>query len=147
MIALACDHGGFDLMQEVKSYLTKRGLTYKDFGTHCSDSCDYPSIAIPAARAIASGECERGIFICGTGIGISIAANKISGIRAAVCSDCFSAEMTRLHNDANVIAIGARVTGAGLALKIIEQFLDTKFEGGERHMRRIEMLKELEGGC
>lgn len=133
-------------MQEVKSYLAERGLAYKDFGTNSLDSCDYPVIAIPAARAISSGECERGIFICGTGIGISIVANKTPGVRAAVCSDCFSAEMTRLHNDSNVIAIGARVVGAGLALKIIERFLDTAFEGGDRHNRRIAMITELEDG-
>ena len=143
MIAVACDHGGFELMREVKAYLGERGLLYKDFGTFSTDSCDYPSIAVPAARAIANGECQRGIFICGTGIGISIAANKIPGIRAAVCSDSFTAEMTRAHNDANVLALGARVVGAGLALKIVETFLNTEFEGG-RHSRRVDMIKELE---
>jgi len=143
MIALACDHGGYELMQEVKAYLDERGLAYKDFGTNSLESCDYPEIAVPAARSISRGECDRGIFICGTGIGISIAANKIPGIRAAVCGDCFSAEMTRRHNDANIIAIGARVTGSGLALKIIEQFLNTEFEGG-RHVRRVEMITRLE---
>ena len=144
MIALACDHGGYALMQEVKVYLENRGLAYKCFGTNSADSCDYPDFAAPAARAIVNGECARGIFICGTGIGMAIAANKIPGIRAAVCGDCFSAEMTRLHNNANVVSIGARVTGAGLALMIIERFLDTVFEGGERHERRIGMLYELE---
>ena len=145
MIALACDHGGFDLMVEVKSYLDGRGYEYKDFGTYSTDSCDYPGIAAPAARAITGGECERGIFICGTGVGMSIAANKIPGIRAALCSDCFTAEMTRLHNNANVITLGARVTGPGLALKIIETFLATGFEAGGRHSRRVEMLDELDG--
>jgi ribose 5-phosphate isomerase B len=130
-------------MQEVKEYLNARGLAYKDFGADTEESCDYPTIAYPAAKAIADGECEKGIFICGTGIGISIAANKVRGIRAAVCGDTFSAEMTRAHNDANVLAIGARVTGAGLALKIIEIFLTTEFEGG-RHARRVELISELE---
>ena len=143
MIALACDHGGFRLMQEVKEYLNERGLAYSDFGTDSEKSCDYPTIAYPAAKAIVDGACEKGIFICGTGIGISIAANKIRGIRAAVCGDTFSAEMTRAHNDANVLAIGARVTGPGLALKIIDIFLATEFEGG-RHARRVELISELE---
>jgi len=143
MIALACDHGGFRLMQEVKEYLNEQGLPYKDFGVDSDESCDYPAIAYPAAKAIADGECGKGIFICGTGIGISIAANKVRGIRAAVCGDTFSAEMTRRHNDANVLAIGARVTGPGLALKIIEIFLKTEFESG-RHARRVELISELE---
>jgi len=144
MISLACDHGGFELMREVKAYLDAEGLEYKDFGTHSADSCDYPEIAIRAAKAISSGECGKGIFICGTGIGMGIAANKIAGIRAAPCSDCFSAEMTRRHNDANVLTLGARVTGAGLALKIVETFLNTDFEQGGRHSRRVDMLKALE---
>ena len=132
-------------MVEVKSYLDGRGFEYRDFGTYTADSCDYPEIAANAARAIAGGECDMGIFICGTGVGMSIAANKVAGIRAALCSDCFTAEMTRRHNDANVIALGARVTGSGLALKIIETFLATGFEAGGRHSRRIEMLDELDG--
>lgn len=144
MIALACDHGGFGLMCEVKSYLDDRGFAYKDFGTYSDVSCDYPEFAARAARAIVGGECERGIFICGTGVGMSIAANKISGIRAALCSDCFTAEMTRRHNDANVLALGARVTGFGLALKIVESFLDTGFDGSGRHSRRVAMLSELD---
>ena len=143
MIALACDHGGFDLMREVKAYLDTGGYEYKDFGTYSAESCDYPEIAIRAAYAITGGECDKGIFICGTGVGMSIAANKIPGIRAALCCDCFTAEMTRRHNDANVIALGGRVTGAGLAIKIIEQFLCTEFESG-RHGRRVDMLKELD---
>ena len=143
MIALACDHGGFELMKEVKAFLDAGGFTYKDFGTYTAESCDYPGIAGSAAQAIASGACDRGIFICGTGVGMSIAANKIPGIRAALCCDCFTAEMTRRHNDANVITLGGRVTGAGLAIKIIEQFLNTGFDGG-RHSRRVEMLNALD---
>jgi len=144
MIALACDHGGFDLMREVKVYLGECGHVYKDFGTYNTESCDYPEIAVRAAGAIISGECDRGIFICGTGVGMSIAANKVPGIRAALCADCFTAEMTRRHNDANVVVLGGRVTGAGLALKIIEIFLSTGFESGGRHSRRVDMLGELD---
>ena len=144
MIALACDHGGFELMQDVKVFLGSGGYAYKDFGTDSTESCDYPDIAAIAARAVSSGECEKGIFICGTGAGMSIAANKIPGVRAALCSDCFTAEMTRRHNNANVLALGARVTGAGLALKIIEIFLNTGFEDGGRHRRRVDMLGELD---
>ena len=143
MIALACDHGGFDLMQEVKSFLDTNGIKYKDFGTYSQESCDYPEIAIVAARAVADGECDKGIFICGTGVGMAIAANKTSGIRAALCNDCFTAEMARRHNDANVLTLGDRVTGVGLALKIAEQFLNTGFDGG-RHSRRVEMLNALD---
>ena len=138
MIAIGCDHGGFALKQEIQEHLSSRGLEYKDFGTYTTDSCDYPSYGEAVARAIVSGECERGIVICGTGIGMSIAANKVNGIRCALCSDCFSAEMTRLHNDANMLALGARVLGPGLALKIVDIFLDTGFEGG-RHARRVEI--------
>ena len=144
MIAIACDHGGFELMQDVKAYLGSGGYAYKDFGTYSAESCDYPDIAALAACAVSSGECEKGIFICGTGVGMSIAANKIPGVRAALCADCFTAEMTRRHNNANVITLGARVTGAGLALKIIELFLNTDFEDGGRHRRRVDMLDELD---
>ena len=141
MIALGCDHGGYALMQSVKAHLDELGLEYKDFGTYSSDSCDYPVYAKAAANAVASGECEKGILICGTGIGISIAANKVKGIRAALCSDCFSAEMTRRHNDANMLAMGARVLGEGLALKIVDIFLNTPFDGG-RHARRVDMIED-----
>lgn len=141
MIALGCDHGGFDLMQKVKAHLEEKGLEYKDFGTYSTESCDYPIYAKAAAKAVASGECERGILICGTGIGISIAANKVKGIRAALCSDCFSAEMTRRHNNANMLAMGARVLGEGLALKIVDTFLETEFDGG-RHARRVDMIED-----
>ena len=141
MIALGCDHGGYALMQSVKAHLDELGLEYKDFGTYSTDSCDYPVYAKAAANAVASGECEKGILICGTGIGISIAANKVKGIRAALCSDCFSAEMTRRHNDANMLAMGARVLGEGLALKIVDIFLNTPFGGG-RHARRVDMIED-----
>ena len=143
MIALGCDHGGYELMQAVKAHLDELGLAYQDFGTFSADSCDYPVYAEKAARAVASGACDRGILICGTGIGISISANKIKGIRAALCSDCYSAEMTRRHNDANMLAMGARVLGEGLALKIVDTFLTTEFEGG-RHKRRVDLITELE---
>ena len=142
MIALGCDHGGYQLMQEVKAHLEKRGLEYRDFGTYSDASCDYPEYARAAAKAVASGECERGIVICGTGIGVSITANKIKGIRCALCGDCFSAQATREHNDANMLALGARVTGSGLALKIVDIFLDTPFSDEERHIRRIGMIEE-----
>ena len=144
MIALACDHGGFELMKEVKAYLDENGYAYKDFGTHSPESCDYPDIALIAASAITDNECDRGIFICGTGIGMSIAANKIPGIRAAHCTDCFTAEMTRRHNDSNVITLGGRITGPGLALKILDVFLNTGFEEGGRHGRRVDKLGELD---
>ena len=142
MIAIGSDHGGFELKQEIMAHLEKRGLAYKDFGTYTPDSCDYPIYGRAVAKAVASGECDRGIIICGTGIGISITANKIPGIRAALCTDCFCAEATRLHNDANILALGGRVVGPGLALKIVDTFLDTPFSGDERHMRRISMIEE-----
>ncbi len=142
MIALGSDHGGFQLKESIKKHLDSRGLAYKDYGTYSADACDYPVYGRKAAQAVASGECERGIIICGTGIGISITANKIPGIRAALCGDCFSAEATRLHNDANMLALGARVTGEGLALKIVDTFLDTPFSGDERHKRRISLIEE-----
>ena len=142
-IALGCDHGGYLLMQEIKKYLEEAGLPYEDFGTRSQESCDYPVYAEKAARAVASGECSRGILICGTGIGVSICANKIKGIRCALCGDCYSAEYTRRHNDANMLAMGARVTGPGLAVKIADTFLNTGFEGG-RHERRVKLMMELE---
>ena len=141
MIAIGCDHGGYALKQEVMKHLAERGLEYKDFGTYSEDSCDYPVCGKAVAHAVADGDCDRGILICGTGIGISITANKVPGIRAALCGDCFSAEATRLHNDANILAMGARVVGAGLALKIVDTFLDTPFSGDERHVRRINMIE------
>ena len=143
MIAIGSDHGGFALKQEIMKHLEERKLEYIDFGTYSSDSCDYPQYGAAVGRAVASGSCERGILICGTGIGISISANKIHGVRAALCGDCFSAEMTRRHNDANIVALGARVVGPGLSLKIVDTFLDTEFEGG-RHARRVEQMMALE---
>lgn len=141
MIAIGSDHGGFALKKAIMKHLSDRGLEYKDFGTYTEDSCDYPDFGRAVALAVASGECERGIAICGTGIGISITANKVRGIRAALCGDCFSAEATRAHNDANVLALGARVVGEGLALKIVDTFLDTPFSNDERHIRRISKIE------
>ena len=140
MIAIGSDHGGFELKEAIKKHLDKRGLEYKDYGTYTKDSCDYPVYGKLVGHAVADGECDRGIIICGTGIGISITANKIKGVRAALCGDCFSAEATRLHNDANILALGARVTAEGLALKIVDTFLDTEFSGDERHIRRIGLI-------
>ncbi len=142
MIALGCDQAGFELMQEVKTYLTGNGYEFKDFGTYSTEACDYPVYGKLVANAVASGECDKGILVCGTGIGISIAANKVPGIRAAVCTDCFTAEATRQHNDANVLALGGRVVGKGLALKIVETFLTTPFSNAERHIRRVNMLEQ-----
>lgn len=144
MIALGCDHGGYELMQEVKAHLTKRGFEYKDFGCYSTESVDYPQYGRAAANAVASGECECGILICGTGIGISIAANKVPGIRCALCTDCFMAQATKEHNDANMLAFGARVVGPGLALKIVDTFLDTPFSNDERHKRRIAQIEKGE---
>ena len=142
MIALGSDQAGYELKQVIMKHLEERGLEYKDYGSYSADPVDYPIYGKKVANAIVSGECDRGILICGTGIGISIAANKVKGIRAAVCSDCFSAEATRLHNDANILAFGARVVGPGLAEKIVDTFLDTEFSGVERHARRVEMIEE-----
>ena len=142
MIAIGSDHGGFELKEKLMEHLSERGLEYKDFGTYSSASCDYPVYAKAVANAVASGECDRGIIICGTGIGVSITANKVRGIRAALCGDCFSAEATRQHNDANVLCMGARVVGEGLALKIADTFLDTPFSNDERHIRRISKIED-----
>lgn len=141
MIAIGSDHGGFELKKKIMAHLDARGLEYKDFGTYSDASCDYPVYGKAVAKAVASGECERGILICGTGIGISITANKVPGIRAALCTDCFMAEATRLHNDANILALGGRVVGDGLALKIVDTFLDTPFSNDERHKRRISLIE------
>ena len=137
MIAIGSDHAGYALKQAVMEHLKARGEEYKDYGTYSADSCDYPDFAEAVSRAIIEGEAQKGILICGTGIGISIAANRHKEIRAAVCGDCFSAEATRQHNDANVLAMGARVVGEGLALKIVDTFLDTDFSNGANHVRRI----------
>ena len=142
MIGIGSDHGGFALKEAIKKHLEERGLECKDYGTYSDASCDYPVYGRAVAKAVAAGECQLGILICGTGIGISITANKVPGVRAALCSDCFSAEATRLHNNANILALGARVLGEGLALKIVDTFLDTPFSNDERHIRRISMIEE-----
>ncbi|MBQ5918379.1 MAG: ribose 5-phosphate isomerase B [Lachnospiraceae bacterium] len=142
MIALGCDQGGFALKQEIMAHLKERGLEFKDYGSYDEQSVDYPVYAKKVAEAILSGECEKGILICGTGIGISIVANRYEGIRAALCTDCFMAEATRLHNDANILAMGGRVVGPGLAIKMVDTFLDTPFSNEERHIRRINMIEK-----
>ena len=141
-IALGCDHGGYELKQHIIKVLEKLGYEYEDFGCYGLESCDYPDFGAAAARAVAEGKCDKGIVICTTGIGISIAANKVPGIRCALCGDCFSAKATRLHNNANVLALGALVTGPGLALEIVDIFLDTPFSEEERHSRRVSQLEE-----
>ncbi len=141
MIAIGCDHIGFLLKKDIIKYLDEHGLEYKDFGTDSDKSCDYPVFAKKVAEAILSGECDRGILLCGTGIGIAITANKYKGIRAATCHDVFSAEATRLHNDANILAMGSRVIGPGLAVMIADKFLNTEFSGDERHVRRVSMIE------
>ena len=145
MIALACDHSALEMKQEIKNLLDELGETYRDFGTDTNASCDYPVFGARAAKAVASGECEKGIVICGTGIGISLAANKVKGIRCALCSEPYSAELTRRHNNANMLALGARVIGPELAKMIVKTFLATPFEGG-RHQRRIDLLTAIEEG-
>lgn len=141
MIAIASDHGGYDLKERVKQYLEKEGTEYKDFGCYSKESCDYPDFVKPAAKAVAEGVCDRGIIICTTGIGISMCANRIPGVRCALCGDPVSAELTRLHNDANMLSLGAGVTGELLALDIVERFLNTPFSGDERHKRRIAKIE------
>ncbi len=141
MIAIGSDHGGFELKQTVIGYLEKKGIAYKDFGCYDKNSCDYPVFGKAAAKAVASGECEKGIVFCTTGLGISMAANKVPGIRCAVCQDCYSAKMTRLHNDANMLALGGGIVGPNLAVEITETFLNTPFSGEEKHCRRIGMLE------
>ncbi len=137
MIGIGSDHGGYDLKQEIIAYLEANNYEYKDYGCYSSEAVDYPDIAQPLAKDVVSEKLEKGILICGTGIGISIAANKIKGVRAALAHDVFSAEATRLHNDANIVCMGGRVIGAGLAIKIVETFLNTDFSGDERHSRRV----------
>jgi len=142
MIAIGSDQGGYALKQQVMEHLTERKAEYRDFGSYDESSCDYPIYAKAVAKAVAEGECEFGILICGTGIGVSITANKIPGIRAALCTDCFCAEATRLHNDANILCLGGRVVGSGLACKIVDTFLDTPFSKEPRHVRRIGMIED-----
>ena len=143
-IAIACDHGAFDLKQKVSAHLSAKGYEVVDFGTHSKDSCDYPDFAGPAARAVASGACEKGILLCTTGIGVSITANKVKGIRCALLSDLLSAELTRLHNYTNMMAVGAGVVGENLALAIVDKWLTTPFSGEARHQRRIDKMMALE---
>ena len=142
-IAVACDHGGLNLKNEVIKYLKEHGYEYVNFGTDTDDSCDYPDLALPAAESVASGKCEKGIIICSTGIGVSIVANKVPGVRCAHCHDSYCAEFPRRHNDANVLAMGEKVVGVGYALKIVETFLTTEFEGG-RHQRRVDKITSIE---
>ena len=143
-IALGCDHGGYDLKQHVIKVLERLGHEAEDFGCFSKESCDYPDFGAAAAKAVAAGKCDRGIVICTTGIGISIAANKVKGVRCAHCADCLQAEMPRRHNDANMMAIGAGFTGPNMAERMVEAFLSTEFEGG-RHARRVEKMMALEG--
>ena len=145
MIAIACDHSALEMKETIKKLLDDMGLAYKDFGTNSEESCHYPSFGARAAKAVASGECERGILICGTGIGMSLAANKVKGIRCVACSEPYSARLSRAHNNANMLAIGARVIGPEMAKMIVGEFLNTAFEGG-RHQVRVDMLTALENG-
>ena len=142
-IAIACDHGGYEMKCALKKHLEERGFELFDFGSDSTASVDYPDYALPASLAVAKGECELGILICGTGIGMSLCANKVKGIRAACCADTFSARMTRLHNDANILCLGARVVGLGLATDMVDLFLDTEFEG-DRHSTRIAKVMAIE---
>lgn len=142
-IAIGCDHGGLNLKNEIVTYLKSEGIETKDFGAYTEESCDYPDIALPVAEAVACKEFDFGILVCGTGIGISIAANKVPGIRAALCSDTFSAHATREHNNANILAMGERVVGRGLAIDIVKAFLGAEFEG-ERHNKRIDKITDIE---
>ena len=143
-IAVACDHGGLNLKKSTIAYLEKLGHEVKDFGTYDNSSCDYPDFALQAAEAVASGECERGIVVCSSGIGVSIVANKVKGIRCAHCHDLYCAKYTRLHNDANMLAFGEKVVGEGMMQELVTTFLTTKYEGGERHDRRIAKIKAIE---
>ncbi len=142
-IALGSDHGGYELKELIKEHLQKKGYELEDFGTSSTDSCDYPRFALAVGEAVAAGAYDRGILVCGTGVGISIAANKIPGIRCALAGDCFTAKATREHNDANILALGGRVTGPGLALEIVDIWLETEFQGG-RHKNRVDLITEIE---
>ena len=143
MIGLGSDHGGFQLKEVLKAHLEERGFEVKDYGIYTEEACDYPDIAETVAHAVADGECERAILICGTGIGVSMSANKVRGIRAACVSDCFSAKLTREHNDANILCMGGRVVGPGLACMIADAYLDAQFEGG-RHQIRVDKIMAIE---
>lgn len=144
MIAIGSDHAGYELKQEIMKYLSESHIEFKDFGTFDTKSCDYPDFADKTCAAVISGDCKLGILCCGTGIGMSIAANKIKGIRAACCSDYFSAKYTREHNDANILCLGGRVIGSGLACELVNVFLKTPFSNGENHIRRLKKISELE---
>ncbi len=143
ILAIGCDHGGFELKNAIIAHLNERGVEVKDFGTMDGSAVDYPEIALKVTSAITSGECKLGVLVCGTGIGMSMAANKVKGIRAAACSEQFSAKYTRLHNDANVLCLGGRVIGVGTGLEMVDLFIDTDFEGG-RHQRRVDMVMAIE---
>lgn len=143
MIALGSDHGGYELKMKIRKYLDEKNIAYEDMGCAGRDSCDYPVFGHAAAKAVASGRCDKGIVICTTGIGISISANKIPGIRCALCADSLSAKMTRLHNDANMLALGAGIVGENLALEIVDTFLNTPFSGEERHQRRVDLIDQV----
>ncbi len=143
MIAIGCDHGGYELKKFLIKHLEEKGIEYKDFGCDNTDSCDYPEYGHAVARSVASGECEKGIVICSTGIGISIAANKVKGIRAALCTNSLMARLTREHNDANVLALGAYIAGPQLAVDIMDTFLSTDFSNGERHVRRVGKIENV----
>lgn len=144
-LAIGADHGGYLLKEEIKKFLDAKGVAYEDFGCYSEASVDYPHIAVAVGHAIVDGKCDRGILVCGTGIGISIAANKVKGIRAAVCTDEFCAEYCRRHNNANILALGGRVLSTEKALKLVDIYLNTEFEGG-RHQRRVDMFTEIEEG-
>ena len=144
-ISVACDHGALDLKNAVKAHLEGKGIEVVDFGCHTLESCDYPDMIAPAAQAVANGECDKGIVLCTTGIGASITANKVKGIRCALLSDVLSARMTRLHNDTNVMALGAGIVGKNLALEIVDVWVGTEFSGDERHQRRINKMMAIEG--
>ena len=144
-VSIGCDHGALALKNKVVSHLQGKGYEVVDFGTHTNASCDYPEFAAAAAKAVASGECEKGIVLCTTGIGVSIAANKVDGIRCALLHETWSAKMTRLHNDTNMMAMGAGVVGENLALEIVDTWIGTEFSGDERHQRRIDKMMALEG--
>lgn len=144
MVAIGSDHGGYELKQTIIAHLEKKGISVKDMGCSSKESCDYPVFGHAVAKAVAEGTCEKGIVICTTGIGISISANKVKGIRCALCADTLSAKMTRLHNDANVLALGAGIVGENLAKEIVDTFLETAFSGEERHQRRVDLIEDTD---
>jgi len=143
-IAIGADHGGYELKQQLVDLLSAQGYSVEDFGTHSPESVDFPDLAVPVARAVAAGDCDRGILICGTGIGMSLAATKVPGIRAAVCTNCYMARMARQHNDAQILCLGARVLGVDLAIDVVETFLASEFSGADRHIRRIGKINVLD---